>query len=98
MAAGEKEAQQKKLIKAEKKKQKENNQQRLGVSKTSKKTKKGGIRIRKGVTVKVMTDKSPSSKETLQSTSSLFKLWQMCSPKALTDHTFSVFCIARSLG
>ena len=51
--AEEREAQDKKRAKAEKKQQKETNLKRLGVTKPTKKTRKGGIRIRKGVTVKV---------------------------------------------
>ena len=50
--AGEKEAAQKKQAKAEKKQQKEAH---LGIKKSSKKFRKGGLRIKKGVTIKVKT-------------------------------------------
>lgn len=51
--AGEREAAQRKQAKAEKKIQKELTQKRLGINKESKKSRKGGIRIKKGVTIKV---------------------------------------------
>lgn len=51
--SGEREAAQKKQVKAEKKQQRDAVRKVAGTSKSIKKSKKGGIRIRKGVTIKV---------------------------------------------